>query len=65
MTLDLGELNPEASASLLEQSLGLGTISDELTDIVRERAQGNPLYVLGIAESLLESGLLIPDPDHG
>lgn len=59
--LTLDELGADASGSLLAQSLGLGTISSELSDLVRERAQGNPLFVRGIAESLLESDLLVRD----
>jgi class 3 adenylate cyclase/tetratricopeptide (TPR) repeat protein len=56
--LTLGPLSREASATLAGRLLG-DDVSPAVTDLVLDRAEGNPLYLEEVARSLVESGTLV------
>jgi adenylate cyclase len=61
LSLDLEELDESDSFALFAQTMGLKGISDQLNDLVHDQAKGNPLFVQGVARSLLETGRVTRD----
>ncbi len=61
VTIDLGVLDPHAHDHLIHNLLGL---SSDLTEIVRERTQGSPLFTVQLVHDMVGRGLLVPS-DQG
>ena len=59
-TLDLNTLSPEGTRALAEQVLG-GPLSDALTNFLRLKTEGNPLFVEQLTLDLRERALLHRD----
>lgn len=57
----LGALSPEAADEMLRSLLSTTEVPEELSALVREKGDGNPLYLEELVNSLVESGTLIRD----
>ena len=57
LVLDLSELTPEGVRALVTARLG-GDVPAEILALIEERAQGNPLFVEELAETLRETSRL-------
>lgn len=57
----LGSLQPEDSASMARNVLDAGALPQELTNLISDKAEGNPFFVEEVAKSLVEGGILTKD----
>lgn len=66
LRVELGGLNPESQARLLQVRLGVGPGVERVCADVFPRAAGNPYFLLEIVDALLERGVLeIREDDEG
>ena len=63
--LELKELSEAASFELIQSLLPPSSLSEPVGTLILEKARGNPLFVEGVAHSLLESGHLERDATTG
>ncbi len=54
--INLTRLDTGASAALVQSILGESRVATELKDLIRNRAQGNPLFTEELTHNLLENG---------
>jgi class 3 adenylate cyclase/tetratricopeptide (TPR) repeat protein len=54
----LAPLGPEATDQMLQYLLGSDASLDGLSELIRERTQGNPFFIEELVQSLLEAGNL-------
>jgi serine/threonine protein kinase/tetratricopeptide (TPR) repeat protein len=57
VTIDLGVLDPRSHEHLIENLLGL---SEDLTELVRRRTEGSPLFTVQLVHDMVARGLLVP-----
>jgi adenylate cyclase len=55
----LAPLGPEATDQMLQYVLGSDASLDGLSELIRERTQGNPFFIEELVQSLLEAGNLV------
>ena len=60
--LPLSPLGPEALGELLDGLLGTHSSLDGLSEMIRDRTQGNPFFVEEVVRELVESGTLAGEP---
>jgi class 3 adenylate cyclase len=63
-TLSLDPLNAEETAELVENLLGRAELPASVFDRIREAAEGNPLFVEELLDSLIDDGVLAHDGDR-
>lgn len=63
--LDLKELGPEAARHLVGSLLNTDQPPQELTQLAVGKSQGNPFFLEEIVRSLLDSRVLLKDPETG
>jgi class 3 adenylate cyclase/predicted ATPase len=61
----LDPLTAGDSQRLVDNLLRAGGLPGELTGRILARAEGNPFYVEEILRTLLDEGILVPDPEAG
>ena len=59
LELTLSPLDSNASRQLINNLLEATNFSDDLQEMIGEKAQGNPLYVEELIRSLIESGFMV------
>ena len=63
--LDLKELAPSEAHHLVESLLKTDKPPEELTELAVEKSQGNPFFLEEIIHSLLDSEILVRNPETG
>lgn len=63
--LSLGPLAPAAISSLVQKTLGIEDLPDEVTDLLLDKAEGHPLLSKELAYYLRNEGLLVIIPPAG
>ncbi len=58
-TVDIGGLNPDETAQLVRELLGL---EGELAGRLQERSEGNPLFAVQLVQDWVLRGALVPSP---
>lgn len=61
----LGPLPADQALALARQRIGVVTLPAAVSRIVAERAEGNPLFVEELTQSMLEAGILRIEEGHG
>jgi class 3 adenylate cyclase/tetratricopeptide (TPR) repeat protein len=62
--IDLVSLTETETASVAGAALGVDELPSELTDLVFQKAEGNPFFVEEVAKSLLEAGAIRRSGPH-
>ena len=63
-SIELSLLTREQSQSLIEQLLKIDNLSAKMSDLILDRAEGNPFFLEELIRSLLDAGVLAPEQDH-
>jgi len=63
--VELKELSEDTTSELIQTLVPPDLLSDQLRALIIEKARGNPLFVEGVAQSMLESGHIQQDSTLG